>query len=221
VTLIPYQTDERFWVPNGIAAKNQICSVGLEYRDYDTLVNACAGTGVNLVIAAASHWSTHSTTNRTNRLPPNVTITSLDYSSLRQLYAESQFVVVPLKDVDNQAGITTILEAMAMGKAVIVSHARGQTDVVRDRRRISRADQRRKTQPDWARTLGASDGTHQGQTGIYVQPGDPDELRRAIIYLLEHPEQAHVMGSNGRRLIEEAMGLDQFTSRVAALVTER
>jgi hypothetical protein len=39
--------------------------------------------------------------------------------------ARSSVVVVPLFDVDFHAGITTILEAMAMGKAVIVTHSMG------------------------------------------------------------------------------------------------
>lgn len=219
VSLVPYQTDEQFWAPCETPIKNQICSAGLEYRDYTTLFEASIETGVDVVIAAASHWSKHKGVDGTQTLPPNVHVQSLDYAALRRLYAESLFVVVPLHDVENQAGITTILEAMAMGKAVIVSHTRGQTDVVRDRRHRSRADQSRATQPEWARMLGASPETAEGYTGIYVRPGDADELRRAITFLVEHPEQARAMGANGRRLIEETMGLDHFTARVVALVT--
>lgn len=218
VALVPYQTDERFWTPCETPAKNQICSAGLEYRDYTTLFEASVETGVDVVIAAASHWSKHKGVDGRQTLPPNVQVQSLDYAALRRLYAESLFVVVPLHDVENQAGITTILEAMAMGKAVVVSHTRGQTDVVRDRRHLSRSDQGRTTQPEWARMLGASAETAEGHTGIYVRPGDPDELRRAIAFLVEHPEQARAMGANGRRLIEETMGLDHFTTRVVALV---
>lgn len=223
VALVPYQTDECFWAPRDLPVKKQICSAGLEYRDYSTLVEAVAGldvdVDVDVVIAAASHWSQHRGISSSQELPLNVRIAAFDYDALRQLYAESLFVVVPLHDVENQAGITTILEAMAMGKAVVVSHTRGQTDVVRDRRRLSRTDPQRRTQPDWARTLGAVNSTAQGHTGIYVTPGDPIELQRAITFLLDHPEQASAMGANGRRLIEETMGLDHFTARVAAIVT--
>jgi glycosyltransferase involved in cell wall biosynthesis len=226
VALVPYQTDERFWAPRDVPLKNQICSAGLEYRDYRTLAEAVAGLDVDVVVAAASHWSKHESPlesrgalHAPSALPPNVRVAAFDYAALRQLYAESLFVVVPLHDVENQAGITTILEAMAMGKAVVVSHTRGQTDVVRDRRRHSRHDPRRLTQPDWARSLGATEETVQGHTGIYVQPGDPAELRRAISFLLDHPDQARLMGRSGRRLIEETMGLDHFTARLATIIT--
>jgi glycosyltransferase involved in cell wall biosynthesis len=218
VALVPYQTDERFWRPKPARLKRQICSAGLEYRDYETLVEAVRDLDVEVVIAAASHWSKHQMQAGTQPLPPTVRVVSLDYPALRDLYAESLFVVVPLREVDNQAGITTILEAMAMGKAVVVSHTVGQTDVVRDRRRVSRSDPQRTTQPDWALSLGAASEAALGHTGIYVRPGDATELRRAIDFLLTHPEEVQLMGANGRRLIERAMGLDHFVARVADLM---
>jgi len=182
------------------------------------LIDATRDLFVDVTIAAASHWSRHQAGIEWKKLPPNVRVVSLDYAALRETYAASLFVVVPLHDADNQAGITTILEAMAMGKAVVVSHTRGQTDVVRDRRRLSRANPHRGTQPEWARLLGASDLTANGHTGLYVRPNDPGELRRAITFLLMHPEQAAMMGANGRRLVEETMDLDHFVQRVATLV---
>jgi glycosyltransferase involved in cell wall biosynthesis len=221
IALVPYQTDNRFWKPQSTAVKQQLCSAGLEYRDYATLCAAVSELDIDVVIAAASHWSKHKGVDRYQQLPPNVRVVSHGYGELRQLYAESLFVVVPLLDVENQAGITTILEAMAMGKAVIVSHTRGQTDVVRDRRHRSRTDDTRPTQPEWARVLGADDETAEGYTGIYVRPGDVDELRRAIVYLIDHPDVACMLGANGRRFVETTMGLDQFTARMATIIEGR
>ncbi len=218
VELVPYQTDERFWAPRDAPVEQRICSAGLEYRDYSTMIQAVADLPVAVVIAAASPWSTFTFEGDERALPAHIRVDSFDYAGLRDLYASSLFVVVPLRDVENQAGITTILEAMAMGKAVVVSHTRGQTDVIRDRRSQSRAFPERSSQPDWAQQLGATADTARGHTGIYVQPGDSDELRRAIVYLLEHPEQARAMGANGRRVIEETMGLDLFTRRMAAVI---
>jgi glycosyltransferase involved in cell wall biosynthesis len=220
VSLLPYQTDQRFWVSQAREPKRRISSAGLEYRDYDTLVAATRDLDVEVLIAAASQWSKHETRLGSDALPQNVRVVSLDYAALREAYADSLFVVVPLHDADNQAGITTILEAMAMGKAVIVSHTRGQTDVVRDRRHLSRSNPSRNTQPEWARLLGASDMTANGHTGIYVRPYDAGELRKAINFLLDHPEQATIMGANGRRLVEETMGLDHFVERVTAAIRQ-
>jgi glycosyltransferase involved in cell wall biosynthesis len=66
--------------------------------------------------------------------------------------------------------------------------------------------------------LGADDETAEGHTGIYVRPGDADELRRAIAYLLAHPDVARMLGANGRRFVESTMSLDQFTDRMVALI---
>jgi glycosyltransferase involved in cell wall biosynthesis len=96
---------------------------------------------------------------------------------------------VPLEDTDFQAGITSILEAMAMAKAVVCSRTRGQTDVVIDE-----------------------------DNGLYVPPGDPDALRRAIERLVADPAEAQRLGANGRRWVELHADLDGYVAELAALV---
>lgn len=217
VALVPYQADECFWRPTEIDAGNRICSVGLEFRDYATLIDAVRDLDVECTVAAASHWSRHQGIQQED-LPANVTVGAFNYMSLRDLYAQSKFVVVPLSDVDNQAGITVILEAMAMGKAVIVSHSKGQVDVVRDRRRQSRTLVDRPTQADWLLQLGVTEDIAEQPTGMYVPPGDAAELRKAIQYLLARSDVAAQMGNNGRRVIEAGMSLDLFTQRVSECI---
>jgi glycosyltransferase involved in cell wall biosynthesis len=169
-----------------------ISSAGLEYRDYRTLLAATAGLDIDVVIAAASYWSHHGSL-AAAVLPPRVQLESFDYQVLRDLYARSRFGVVPLYNGDNQAGITIILEAMSMGKAVIVSHMRGQTGVVRDHSRANRSDSERLTRPEWVRLFGTAESTRTTQADIYEVPNDDGELRRAIVHLLENPDEAQRM----------------------------
>jgi glycosyltransferase involved in cell wall biosynthesis len=115
----------------------------------------------------------------------------MTYTEMRALYARSRFIVVPLLPSDTDNGITVILEAMAMGKAVICSRTTGQVDAVRD-----------------------------GQTGMYVTQGDPRALRQAIGYLWDNPAIAEQMGKEGRRVIEREFTLDHFVARVRE-VSER
>lgn len=234
VALLPYQVDERWWSPEAVdgaiepigppAAETGvnpdwpiICSAGLERRDYRTLIEAVEGLPVRVVIAAASFWSKQQSDVQARPLPANVQIVSLDYTSLRELYARSSFVVMPLQDVDFQAGVTTILEAMAMGKAVIVTHSRGQEDVVIDRRSATRGPQLRFLPNGFGRTTAGT--SRYGPTGLYVPPGDAAALRRAIRYLLDNPANVASLGDNGRRLATEVMSLDAFVERVAELAT--
>ena len=166
-----------------------ICAVGLERRDYATLIEAVRGLDVRVVIAAASPWSKQGDGTQGQPLPVNVSVRKFSQYDLRQLYADCAFLVMPLHDVEFQAGVTAILEALAMERTVVCSRTAGQTDVIVD-----------------------------GETGRYVPPGDPQALRQAITALLDDPAEAARMGRNGRRLIDEHMNLDRYVERLRGYV---
>ncbi len=215
--LLPYQVDPAFWSPVDGPQERLIASAGLEYRDYPVLIDAVRGLPLEAVIAAGSRWSRHRDSARAADLPDNVRVTTLDYQALRDLYARCRFVVVPLHDVENQAGVTTILEAMAMGRAVIVTLTRGQRDVVRGR--LCTRHGLGSEPIGGPAAFGVRGDLAAAETGLYVPPGDPEALRRAIVHLLDHPDEAERMGSAGRRLVEQVFNLDAFVDRVAAALT--
>jgi hypothetical protein len=126
--------DERFWRPctDGIGTRAYLLAVGAEARDYPTLVRALAGLDVDAELAIGTSVLPPSGTTDalfgsmlrdtagavTHVSHARVTVhQQLSHRELRELYAGARFVVVPLLDVDFDAGITTITEAMAMGKA--------------------------------------------------------------------------------------------------------
>lgn len=190
--LIPFHADSRFYHPKPEASTaRRICSAGLELRDYPTLIEAVRGLDVEVCVAAASPWSKRRNETTGRALPPNVSVRGYAYPDLRDLYASSQVVVVPLYENDFQAGVTTLLEGMAMGKAVIVSRTAGQTDVV-----------------------------EHGVNGLYVPPGDPRALRDAIAHLLDHPDDAARLGRAARQTIESTMTLSQWADRISRTVEE-
>lgn len=198
VVFTPFMVDADFFspqragsqplrLPEGVTRSGEpvICAAGLEFRDYPTLMEAVRGLPVQVVIAAASPWSRREDSTAGQAIPPNVHVDRFTQAELRELYAQSAFVVLPLYDVAFQAGVTALLEAMAMEKAVICSRTPGQTDVV-----------------------------VEGETGLYVQPEDPAALRGAISYLLEHPELAREMGEAGRRRVTGEMDLQRYVQRL-------
>jgi glycosyltransferase involved in cell wall biosynthesis len=193
VVWTPFMVDTRFFAPERVTPqpteRPQLCAVGLERRDYPTLLQAVEGLDAQVIIAAASPWAKQPDTTAGRYIPPNVTVRRFNQYELRQVYADSRFLVMPLYSVEFQAGVTAILEAMAMGKAVICSQIPGQTDVV-----------------------------VEGETGIYVPPGDPHALREAIEYLLNHPEEAERMGEAGRRRVAASMDLDSYVERLSGYV---
>jgi glycosyltransferase involved in cell wall biosynthesis len=221
LALIPYQADTQFWNPQAdIAEERLICSAGLEFRDYPTLVQAVEGLDVKVVIGAASHWSKRRNTAESAEPPKNVEVDKFDYIALRKLYARAALVVVPLEDVDFQAGVTTILEAMAMGKPVIVTHTAGQTDVVEDRRTLTRGAHPRQRPTGMMKKVAQTAGVEIEPNGFYVPPSDPGALRRAIEYLLDRPEERARLGASGRRTVEQVASLEQYVERLRELVDE-
>jgi len=220
LSLVPYQVDARFWHPLPRPEERLISSAGLEYRDYPTLFKAVDGLDAHVVIGAASHWSRRRNTALSTTRPPNVEIGSFDYRALRDLYARASIVVVPVDDVDFQAGVTTVLEAMAMGKPVIVTHSHGQTDVIEDRRAITRGARARTRPVSLLRALADEAGVPVEPNGFYVPPKDPEALRRAIVHLLNNPDDRARLGAAGRRIVESLMTVEQFADRVAQIVED-
>jgi glycosyltransferase involved in cell wall biosynthesis len=192
VYLIRHYVDQIFYSPRAVE-EDMICAVGAEMRDYATLMEALRGTGLRCHIAA-DHVRIPCRFRLLNdrrvsigdigvRSDENVTAGRMSLVELRNLYARSRFVVVPLLSSDTDNGVTVILEAMAMGKPVICSRTRGQVDVIQE-----------------------------GVTGVYVPVGDAAALRAAILALWNEPQRARQMGLNARAYVEQHHTLERFTS---------
>ena len=69
-----------------------------------------------------------------------------------------------------------------------------------------------------SRTKGQTDVVIDGETGIYVPPGDPAALRVAIDALLDDPERVRTMGAAARQYAEREGELDVYAARLAAEV---
>ena len=95
-------------------------------------------------------------------------------------------MAVPLYDNDFQAGVTTLLEAMAMGKPIVITRTQGQTDVIQD-----------------------------GVTGFYVPPGDADALRNSLDAVLRNVALREEIGQNARAWVEKYATIEMWAERIA------
>lgn len=182
VIVVGHWVDTAFYAPGPDTAGDYILAVGDDDgRDYPTLLSALEGLGTPTRIRTGL-WL--------DGAGPEVTPIRARVSApaLRDLYAGSRFVVVPLHpDTRNASGISTIMEAGAMGKAVIVSDSDGVREFVRD-----------------------------GETGLVVPAHDPAALRAAIERLLADPALCRRLGQGGRRFMEAAAAPAVFAPRLAA-----
>jgi glycosyltransferase involved in cell wall biosynthesis len=80
---------------------------------------------------------------------------------------------------------------MALGKPVVACRVGGTPEVVAD-----------------------------GETGLLVSPGRPEELAAALVRLLMYPEAAERMGALGERRAREMFDLEQMVSRIEAVYGE-
>jgi glycosyltransferase involved in cell wall biosynthesis len=193
VRLIPYCVDPDFFRPNPDAAvrQGQICSIGSEWRDQDTLLRAMTALpDLTLKLTAFSPWTKGARAIRPDTLPENVEARRYTYLELRELYETSMFSVVPVQDADFAAGITAIIEAMAMGKAVVTTVTRGcHPDIIRD-----------------------------GENGLLVPLHDAEAMTQAIRRLADDAALRARMGANARRWVEENATLGHWVGHIASAI---
>ena len=184
VAIVGHWADTAFFQPDRAAHGRAILAVGDDNgQEYPTLLRALAGldtpssirTSLALDLDPVAHAAVAVARER---------LTPRDF---RALYANSRFVVVPLRrDTTNASGINTILEAGAMGKAVVVSDSDGIREFVR-----------------------------HGETGLVVPAGDHIALRSAIERLSREPETCARLGAQGREFVERTASPAIFASRLA------
>lgn len=180
---VPYYADARFWRPQRVRPQMLIASAGREHRDFATLAEAVRDLSESTIIAAGSLHSPAANWRMPSSMPSNVSVEQHSPLALRQLYAQAAVVVVPLINNDFQAGVTTMLEAMAMGKPVVVSATEGQRDIIVD-----------------------------GETGVLVPPGDPRAMRGELQRLLASPRERARLGANAREAVLEGFDLPRYAA---------
>lgn len=188
VEIIGHRVDTCFYAPDGTDGINgPILSVGDDAgRDFQALLDALADFPADAVVKSrqplqldaqrharvqqVSHWLSH--------------------LELRDYYARSSFVVVPLTgQTMNASGVSTILEAGAMAKAVIVTDTEGIRDYI-----------------------------VPGETCLTVPPRDVLALRAAMQRLQHDSELRTRLGQNARRFVEARCSVPVFAKRFGSLL---
>jgi glycosyltransferase involved in cell wall biosynthesis len=192
--VIPYGVDTDYWAPgSGVQEADLVLSAGREHRDHQTLVDAVGGMGgtARLFVADGSTHSPGAPRRVPQAWPEWAERRGLSLLELREHYDRATVVVVPVLPTVYPFGITTLLEAMAMAKPVVVSDTEGLRGVV-----------------------------EHGRTGLIVPSGDPTALRRAVRELLEDAGARESMGRAAREAVLERFSLDQFVDELGRHLDE-
>jgi glycosyltransferase involved in cell wall biosynthesis len=115
-----------------------VFSAGRSLRDYQTLVEAAALTDLPFAIlfTSTADWAAHGTFLDTAQLPPNVRLIPDNGGKAGWLQGltGARIVAIPTRPESLCAsGIGTYLDAMALGKPVVITRGPGADDVLTDR----------------------------------------------------------------------------------------
>jgi glycosyltransferase involved in cell wall biosynthesis len=147
---------------------NYVFSGGNTNRDYETLIEASRELPYQFLIV------TTEADQLLNRLdiPKNVTLKCrISEDEFNQLIAKASVVVVPLKGgLIESGGRLVYLNAMTLGKPVVVADDNGALDYIRN-----------------------------GTDGFVVKSGDIAELRKSIDLLMRNRKLASVIGNNAEK----------------------
>ena len=173
VAFVRFCIDTNFYrpLPGRLSNVPLVLSTGLDPgRDYGILLDIAPYIPGQVLIK----------TGRDVTLEPgkrgNVTISRehLSYCNYRQMYADASVVVVATCDTPNAAGVTSLMEALAMGRPVIVSDNPALRDYL--------------PPPD---------------AGVVIAVNDKSALLAAILDLLGNPLKAEAMGHKARAFAVE------------------
>jgi glycosyltransferase involved in cell wall biosynthesis len=163
------------------ATDGRIFAGGDSLRDHGLLIDALRDLPHPALIATRTpkpEWL--------RALPSHVEVSGVSEDAYIRETARAPVVVVPLESrSDRSAGQATYLNAMALGKPVIVTDAAGARDHIR-------AD----------------------ETGVIVPCGDRDALRAALRRVLEDRAYAQSLGEAARRDVLERFSPDRYVERI-------
>jgi len=183
VVFVPFGVDVDAFRPVEAADQDfDVLSVGVDPRRDFELLLAIAERNPELIfriVAGADRARS------LGRLPDNVTLeTDIPLEQVRLRLAASRCVALPVRDNSYSGATTTLLQAMAMGKPVIVS----RTAAIADGYELEDRDNCR-----------------------LVEPGDEQAFERAVLETLTGAAAARALGSRARQTVERSFSWERFT----------
>lgn len=165
-------------------------STGKENRDMNTLLKAFSSTSCKLDVYISRSCGNIDYEKIIGKFPPLDSII-IHYTEgvipyeLAKIVAKKSCIVISCLEYAYTVGLTTLVEALALGIPVICSrNPNFEFDI--DKEKI----------------------------GITVEYGDVQGWIKAIKYIDGHPEEAKVMGENARKLAEKRFNMEIFAKEI-------
>ena len=174
IKYIPFGVDASFWFPQKkTSTEKYVLAIGNDLsRDWSMLVKTWDKDFPMLKIVTS--LPVKNKKRNINVVKGNWHTQALTDLKMRDLYCNSEFVIIPLKETLQPSGQSTCLQAMACSKAVLISNIQGI----------------------WDRTL-----LKNYENIIFTKPGNVIEMNKSIRLLLKNIKLREKIEKNGRKLI--------------------
>ena len=166
-------------------------AAGKTGRDYNTLVEAFSELKCNLKIFCSSNSAPKEMSSfrniyvTANPLNDN----SVSYTTLMMESERALAIAIPLESGDYLAGLTSFLDALALGKPILMTENR-YIDI----------------------------NIEEEGFGIWIKRGDVDSWKRAVNYLLSNPTEIVRMGNNANSACASQYNIEFFAKQLAHII---
>lgn len=186
--MIWQSVDTDFYQPEPPQSQGPVLAIGDDHgRDWPTLIEALAPLDIELVLKTRSKINLPEGA----RLKVRQISHRVSFRELRDLYAKASIVVIPLSETLNVSGVGSVLESMAMGKALVIS----DNPPIRDY-------------------------LEPGKTADVVPVGDAISLREAVTALLADSGRMVMMGHMARERVVCLYSNEALAHRFANVLRE-
>ena len=188
VEFVPFGVDERAFAPSLAQPSVDVVMAGADpHRD----VGLFAGLATEMPNRTFRLVTTRERA-RTLEPPPNLTVESdITFADMKLRLEEARVVALPVLDNSYSGATTVLLQAMALGKPVVVSRTKA---------------------------IASGYGLVDGENCRLVEPGDAAAFGRALATVLRDEWHARSLGARARRTVEDGLTWDRYVDRIEALI---
>ncbi len=192
---VPFGVDNAFWTPSrsrsATADEPYVLSIGNDLRrDYRTLISAWRDDFPKLRIV--TRLPVHSDRANIEVIQGGWREQVLSDDDVLELFRGALFVILPIHKTVQPSGQSACLQAMACGKAVVLSDIEGL----------------------WDRALMVDD-----QTCLLVPPEEPGSLGRTIDRLITDGALRDRIGTAGRQIVDQSLNVQVMAAAMADILS--
>jgi glycosyltransferase involved in cell wall biosynthesis len=175
------------YYPQDTQSGEGVIAAGRTGRDFITFGMAASQTGVNarIICLRSSASPAFKSFNSNIQITVYPDEDYMKYPQLLRLYAKSRVLAIPLLPQENLCGLTSLMDALGMGKPVIMTRNRF-IDIDIEKEGI----------------------------GKWVEPFDIEGWKRAICWFEDNRDKAISMGRRARELVDKGLNSAAFANRI-------